>query len=102
MSQNEQNRLSQHDSANREYMSTKRRLYQMFGPMDNANSISGTGLTNRVRNETNHAPNLANIDQNAYNTEQTIKADYYKNQANALMDYADNWTKYILPYKYTV
>ena len=102
MSQNEQNRLSQHDSANREYMNMRRRLDSMFGPVDKGNSISGTGLTNRVRNDMNYSNNLANIDKNAYDTEQTIKADYYKNQANALMDYADNWTKYILPYKYTM
>ena len=78
--------------ANLNYMRGDRYLQGLYG-----NGITGQGLSNRARNNSNWQNNLTSIRQNWTNNDATAKASYNAQLANNASTLAQGWYNYVLP-----
>lgn len=69
-----------------------RRLDEMYG-----NSVTGSGLSNRVRSNSNWYNDIANIQRDLSNRNTTALQDYNRGLANNASTLSQGWYNYILP-----
>lgn len=92
IAQNRQTFENNRDQINLNYMRGNRYLQNQYG-----NSVSGSGLTNRARNNMNWQSNLASNRQNYTNNDATALAQYNSGLANNASNLAQGWYNYVLP-----
>lgn len=80
------------NQANLNYMRGDRYLNSLYG-----NGITGQGLSNKARNNSNWQNNLTSIRQNQANNAATAKSNYNLNLANTASQLAQGWYNYVLP-----
>lgn len=90
--QNKQAWENNRNQINLNYARGDRYLRNLYG-----DSVSGQGLSNRVRNNTNWQSNLAENLRNYTNNDATALANYNMNKANTASQLAQGWYNYVLP-----
>lgn len=92
LAQNKEAYKSNQWQANKNYMRGDRYLKGLYG-----DAISGQGLSNQARNNSNWQNNLTSIRQNWTNNDATAKASYNAQLANNASTLAQGWYNYVLP-----
>ena len=92
LAQNKEAYKSNQWQANKNYMRGDRYLKGLYG-----DAISGQGLSNKARNNSNWQNNLTSIRQNWTNNDATAKASYNAQLANNASTLAQGWYNYVLP-----
>ena len=92
LAQNKEAYKSNQWQANKNYMRGDRYLQGLYG-----NGITGQGLSNRARNNSNWQNNLTSIRQNWTNNDASARASYNANLANNASTLAQGWYNYVLP-----
>lgn len=92
IAQNKQGFESNRNQINLNYKRGERYINNQYG-----NGISGAGLTNRIRNNSNWVNNLTSNRQNYENNDATALASYNNNRANSASTLAQGWYNYVMP-----
>ena len=90
--QNKEQWEKNRNQINVNYARGDRYLRNLYG-----DAVSGQGLSNRVRNNSNWQSNLATNRQNYVNNDATALASYNSNLANAANTFAQGYYNYVLP-----
>lgn len=92
IAQNKQGFENNRNQINLNYKRGERYINNQYG-----NGISGAGLTNRIRNNSNWINNLTSNRQNYENNDATALASYNNNRANSASTLAQGWYNYVMP-----
>lgn len=114
LAQNRQDWENNRNQANLNFMRTNRYLNQLYGGFygnagfgdrksdaniygTNYNGVSGTGLSNRMRNYSNWNNYLANNNTARTNNDASALAQYNSNLSNTASTLAQGWYNYVMP-----